>query len=285
MKKRFEVLKHEQGMNLLPFLRDRWPSAPSVKALKRAIDNKRCTINGRVETFSTHSLSKGDRIEIELIDEKPKMVTALYEDDAIIVCNKPSGIVSDVKNFSAQLVHRLDKETSGVLVLAKTELVWLKMVELFTTHQVKKEYLAIVDGAVLKKEGKIENRLAKRHQYEGQTIYASSMKGETAITHWKCLGIGNKASIVLCEPLTGRTHQLRVHLKGMGHPILGDSQYAKKFTCPMAVHRHMLHALKIVFPHPLTRQTIEASAPIPEDFWEVLEALGMAHLVEFLSKA
>lgn len=283
MKRKFEVSPREQGMKLLPFLRDRWPSAPSVKALKRAIDKKRCTINGRVETFSTHKLSRGDRVEIELAEEEPKAITVLYEDDVIVVCNKPAGMVSENKNFPAKLVHRLDKETSGALILAKTEPIRLQMVELFAKHQVKKEYLAIVDGAVLKKEGKISSYLAKRHSYEGQTIYASSPKGEEAITHWKSLGIGNKASVLLCEPITGKTHQLRVHLKEMGHPILGDTQYSKRFTCPMRIHRHMLHAWKIAFPHPQTHKKIEASAPIPDDFWQVLEALGMAHLIESFS--
>jgi len=284
MKRRFEVTAHESGMKLLAFLRERWPSAPSVKALKRAIDGKRCTINGRIETFSTHALSKGDRVEIELIETQQLTLTILYEDDAIVVCNKPAGMLSDNRNFPAKLVHRLDKETSGVLILAKTESVCDKMIEAFAQRRVKKEYLAIVDGAVLKKEGKIVSRLAKKHSYEGQTIYASALQGEEAITHWKCLGVGKKESLLLCEPVTGRTHQLRVHLKEMGHPILGDTQYAKKFSSPLSVHRQMLHAYRISFPHPETSQKIEVMAPLPDDFLEALETIGMAHLVELLGE-
>lgn len=284
MKRRFEVTARESGMKLLAFLREKWPSAPSVKALKRAIDGKRCKINGRIETFSTHTLSKGDRVEIELIEAQASELTILYEDDALVVCNKPAGMVSESKNFPAKLVHRLDKETSGVLILAKTELMRQKMVELFRKHRVKKEYLALVDGLVLKKEGKIASRLAKKHSYEGQTIYASAPQGEEAITYWKCLGMGKKESLLLCEPVTGRTHQLRVHMKEMGHPILGDAQYAKKFSSLLSVHRQMLHAYRISFPHPVTGQKIEAAAPLPNDFLEALEAVSMAHLIELLGE-
>lgn len=284
MKKKFEVSQAQNGMKLLPFLRDRWPAAPSVKAIKRAIDGKRCRVNGRIETFSTHPLKKGDRVEIELAEETILKLTILYEDSDLIVCNKPAGMVSENKNFPAKLVHRLDKETSGAIILAKSEEVRLKMIDQFSRREVRKEYLALVDGAVLKKEGEITTFLAKKHSYEGQTIYASAPKGEEAVTRWKCLGTGNKGSLMLCEPLTGRTHQLRVHLKEMGHPILGDSQYAKSFTCPLRVHRHMLHALKVSFPHPRSGVKIELFAPIPDDFLDALEAIGMAHLVELLGE-
>lgn len=262
----------------------RCTGAPSVKALKRAIDGKRCKVNGRIETFSTHPLSKGDRIEIEIREAEPLSLSLLYEDEAIIVCNKPAGMVSEGRNFPAKPVHRLDKETSGALILAKTEVIRQKMIRLFAQHKVKKEYLAIVDGAVLKKEGKIVSHLAKRHSYEGQTIYASAPQGEEAITHWKSLGVGKKESLLLCELITGRTHQLRVHMKEMGHPILGDTQYAKKFSSPLSVHRQMLHAYRISFPHPETGEKIESTAPLPNDFLEALESIDMAHLIQLLGE-
>lgn len=282
MKREFKVSKQERGMKLLSFLRYRWPSAPSVKALKRAIDKKRCTIDGRIETFSTHTLAEGSTVVIELVQEKILRPTILYEDEAIVVCNKPAGIVSESKNFPALLVHRLDKETSGALILAKAEPVRRKMIDLFTQSKVKKQYLALVDGVVLKKEGQIVSHLTKKRKLEGQTVYASSLKGKEAITKWRCLTAGKKASLLLCEPITGRTHQLRVHMKEMGHPLLGDTQYAKRFSCQIYVHRQMLHAFRLTFPHPETGKIIEVTVPIPEDFVEALENVGMAYLAKVI---
>lgn len=286
MKRDFEVLISEHGIKLLPFLRKRWSGAraPSVKALKRAIDGKRCRVNGRIETFSTYQLRKRDRVEIEVVEAQELTLSILFEDESLIVCNKPAGLVCEPKNFPAKLVHRLDKETSGVLILAKKESVRHQMIELFSKRLVKKEYVALVDGTVLKKGGRLVTRLAKKHAYEGQTIYASAPRGEEAITEWKCLGNGQKSALLLCEPITGRTHQLRVHLKEMGHPILGDTQYSKRFVCPIQPHRHLLHAYQISFPHPISGESITVEAPLPEDFLEILEAVGMAHLVELLRR-
>lgn len=254
--------------------------APSVKALKRAIDGKRCRVNGRVETFSTYKLSKRDRVEIEVVEGKVLKLLSLFEDEFLLICNKPAGLVCEPKNFPAKLVHRLDKETSGVLILAKKESVRHQMIELFAKRLVLKEYVALVDGNVLKKEGRIESRLSKRHGYEGQTIFASGAKGEEAITEWMCLGNGEKAALLLCKPITGRTHQLRVHLKEMGHPILGDTQYSKRFSCSIPISRHLLHALRISFPHPVSGIQITSQASLPEDFLEALEGVGMVNLVE-----
>lgn len=271
MKREFTVSSQDSGMKLLAFLRKHYTDAPSVKALKRAIDTKGCVVNGRIDTISTRTLSAGDHIIIEL-DEKTKTPSVLYEDDELLICNKPAGIVSEAKQFPGKLVHRLDKETSGVLILAKTEDARQKMIELFSQKKVHKQYLAIVNGEVKKREGTIISLLAKKHSFQGQTIYGTGLQGQEAITRWKCLGVGKRASLLLCEPVTGRTHQLRVHLKEMGHPILGDTQYGDKSS---AYRRHMLHAWKIAF------GDIEVIAQIPEDF---LEALRMTQLIQFLDK-
>ncbi len=269
---KFEVTSLEQGMKLLPFLRKHCGDISSVKGLKRAIDTKGCRINGRLETISTRLLKKGDRIELELAEkiEKPLL---LFEDEEICIYNKPPHLASE--DVGGKLVHRLDKETSGALIVAKTEAARKKMVDLFLKRAVKKQYLAIVDGIVLKKEGKIVSTLVEKRTPSGQIYSHSARGGKEAITHWRCLGTGEKASLILCEPITGRTHQIRVHMKEMGHPILGDMHYAKKLVSKLPARRHLLHAWKIAF------EEIEAVAPLPEDF---LEALRMTHLIEFLDK-
>ncbi len=276
MKFTFKVSSQDKGMKLLYFLRDHCQDAPSVKALKRAIDGKKCRVNGRIETFSTHPLNVGDIVEIDLAATSKKTnLTILFEDDELCICDKPAGITCTPENFPALLVHRLDKETSGVLILAKTEAMRQKMISLFAEKSMYKAYLAVVDGHVTKEEGTITTRLAKKHTYQGQTIYGSAAKGQLAITNWTLLEAGKKASLLLCEPVTGRTHQLRVHLKEMGHPILGDAQYAKRFTCTYEPPRVLLHAYRVRFTHPTSGEEVEITTPPPEDFLMALEELDI----------
>jgi RluA family pseudouridine synthase len=235
-----------------------------------------------VETFSTHILKTGDEVEIEIEAEaafsaKPLL---LWEDEVLAAYDKPPGVVCEPKNFPGKLVHRLDKETSGVLLIAKNEKTLQQMIELFRKKQVQKEYLACVDGLVRDKTKTIISKLAPRHHFQGQTIYASGPAGQEAVTEWEVVGLGTKSSLLRCRPVTGRTHQLRVHLKEAGHPVVGDYQYAKVFQCPYAAKRHLLHAYRIAFPHPSTQQQVEVIAPLPLDFIEALEAVGMAHFLE-----
>ncbi|MBS0616372.1 MAG: RluA family pseudouridine synthase [Verrucomicrobia bacterium] len=276
MKLSFKVSGTEGGMKLLYFLRDHCAGSTSVKALKRAIDGKKCRINGRIETFSTHPLNPGDIVEIDLeTPAKKTTLRILFEDDELCICEKPSGVTCTPENFSALLVHRLDKETSGVLILAKTESMRQKMTALFADKALYKAYVAIVDGRLTKEKGTITTRLAKKHTYQGQTIYGSAAKGQLATTNWEVLKAGKKASLLLCEPQTGRTHQIRVHLKEMGHPILGDTQYAKKFTCPFEASRVLLHAYRVRFQHPTTGEEVDVSNAPPEDFLLALEELDI----------
>ena len=151
MNYRFDVSLSEKGMKLLPFLKSKFPDGPSVKALKRTIDGKGCRVNGRVETFSTHPLRVGDKIEVVFgtaLEQLP--IIKLYEDDTLIICNKPAGVVSENKALGGNLVHRLDKETSGVIVLAKTKPMQERMKDLFFKREVEKVYLAIFDDTFRK---------------------------------------------------------------------------------------------------------------------------------------
>ncbi len=274
------VSKKEAGMRLLQFLRENYPEAPSVKTLKRAIDGKCCTINGRIETFSSYILEENDSVALNSVglEKKTASISVLYEDDQLLIVNKPAGIVSDLRSLKLpgkHLVHRLDKETTGVLILAKTVSAKEKMLALFKERGIRKLYLAVVDGVMEKDEGKIDNFLGKKYSYQGQTVYGSTDQkdGERAITYWKCLAKGKTASVVSCEPYTGRTHQLRTHLSGIKHPILGDVQYGKKFICPYKPHRNLLHAYRLVFKHPSTGKEINVTAPIPADFKQALDLL------------
>lgn len=279
-------------MRLLQFLREKCPEAPSVKALKRAIEGKFCTVNRRIETFSSYILTENDTVTLnaEAFEkiEPVKSIVILFEDQDLLIINKPVGLVSDhrllqrcaltQRKKDLELVHRLDKETSGVLILAKKAEAKEQMIQLFKERAVRKVYLAIVDGIVEKEEGLIDNYLGKKQSYQGQTIYGvvDEKKGQHAVTYWRCLKRGKSASLLACEPYTGRTHQLRVHLSGIGHPILGDAQYGKRFRCPFVPRRHLLHAYSIAFKHPTTGKDLKVIAPIPADLKEAMALLKVS---------
>lgn len=253
-------LKVEAPMSLLAYLRAHCPSYPSVKALKRAIDRKQCKINGCVERFSTHPVRKGDILEINL-EKSPESVKSvvLYEDDSIIAYNKSPHTLSDPpKGLFA--VHRLDKETSGVLLFAKDLKSQERICALFAERKIEKQYLALVDGAVEKERWTEENLLGKIQSFDGGAIYGSVPYGKNAITHFQCLKKTDYASLVLCKPVTGRTHQIRAHLKESGHPILGDWHYSSRFRCSFEPRRHLLHAYSLNFPG------TQIIAPLLEDF-------------------
>lgn len=291
IKWQWRVSSAEEGKRLLSFLKEKCLEAPSVKALKRAIDTKCCTVNRRIELRSSLLLEEGDTValsEVAFQEENKKTVALLplYEDEELFVCNKPSGVVSDnaalrplIPKWSKSwaIVHRLDKETTGALVIAKTTAMKEKMLEAFKEREIHKVYLAIVDGVVEKEQGKIDNALDKISIQHGQPVYGAvdPKKGKRAVTHWKCLKKGKNASLIWCEPITGRTHQLRVHLSGIGHPILGDVLYGKRFRCPYHPKRNLLHAYQIHFPHPSTGKKLKIIAPIPSDFQEALTELSL----------
>jgi 23S rRNA pseudouridine955/2504/2580 synthase len=288
---RFCVSSDEAGMRLLAFLKEKCPNPPSIKALKRAIEAKGCTLNGKVERFSTAILSSGDIVSFDsgtlstCSSKDSWKCDVLYEDKWLLICNKPAGMISDNKYFNRffpsyqgklELVHRLDKETSGAIILAKTSEIKDQMMDLFAQRMVEKFYLAIVDKCMEQKSGVIDNYLKKKVSYQGQTIWRSAKgneKGLHAVTQWKCIQLGKQCSLLLCQLLTGRTHQLRVHFSEMHHPILGDFQYANNFNCSFKPQRQLLHSYRLNFVHPVLHKQIIVKAPIPEDFQKAKKTL------------
>jgi 23S rRNA pseudouridine955/2504/2580 synthase len=277
----WRVSAEEAGMPLLSFLRKKNKDAPSVKSLKRAIDGKCCIVNGQIETFSSHPLKKNDRILLRKREEKRFTLAFLYEDADLLIVDKPAGLICEERFFApllpmrAELIHRLDKETSGLIMLAKNRKILDAMIDLFRVKGVHKEYLALVDGQVKKSEGSIDMPLCKKKVLKGQTLYAVGKSGVHALTHYRCLKVGKEASLVHCQPVTGRTHQLRVHMSALGHPILGDTQYALRFRCPLHPERHLLHAAALSFIHPLTHTPIQIQSPLPIDFKDACNELDI----------
>lgn len=282
----------ESGKKLVLFLKERLGDRFSAKALKRLIEQNNCKINGRTERFASFSLAKGDHIILNVKDIQLAPTShlefesdrILFEDESLLIYDKPphincddQGILKLLKTYNSKLrlIHRLDKDTTGVLLFAKDPDVFQKMVEAFRELQVSKTYVAIVDGIIEKNAGHIENYLGKKHIYQGQAIWGatSKEKGLSAITDWLKIAVGDKATMVFCFPKTGRTHQLRVHLSEMKHPILGDFQYCKRFSCLYQPERILLHAYKVNFVHPVTGKNLEIKAHLPKDFIEAQKKL------------
>jgi 23S rRNA pseudouridine1911/1915/1917 synthase len=244
------------------------------------------------------SVRSGDEIEVtdpplEKIQSEPEAIplTILYEDDDLIVINKAAGMIvhpgagqhehtlvnallhhcTTLSGIGGKerpgIVHRLDKETSGCLVVAKNDVAHRELSKQFTERTVEKIYLALVAGKLRNETGVIENKIG-RHPVHRQRMSVSSPGGRAAKTEYRVVRSSEQASLVECKLHSGRTHQIRVHLHHLGNPVLGDKVYAPKFASDFP--RQMLHAWKLGFHHPRSGEWKSFEAPLPEDFKEAV---------------
>lgn len=194
----------------------------------------------------------------------------VFEDDSLLVWEKPAGCTSELSQIRRHLtrpgelylVHRLDKETSGLLILAKSAPVQHALEELFFRREVEKLYLAYVAGTLAEKEGRINLPLLKTERGGTGAFVIVSPRGSPAVTYFRVEKQLKGKALLLLQPITGRTHQIRVHLATRGHPVLGDALYGDKASAP----RLLLHAHKLRFRHPVTGQRLELTSQPPEDF-------------------
>jgi 23S rRNA pseudouridine1911/1915/1917 synthase len=258
-----------------------------------------------VQRKSSYRLKVGELIEGSIeskpeIDVFPEKIdfTILYEDDALLLISKPPGLVvhpgsgnshgtlvnglvhhckaiADVGDvIRPGIVHRLDKDTSGIMVIAKTESVHRLLVECFKNRQLKKEYLAVVHGLLKEKEGRIVAPIG-RHPVQRQKMAVRQFGGKHAASSWQVIEeFNNRFSLVKISIETGRTHQIRVHMAHLGCPVVGDRVYGpgkdnKKFP------RQLLHASRLVFHHPVTAESVDMSAEVWPDFKQVITEMGL----------
>jgi len=263
---------------LVPFLQNSLSKEVSGKKVRRLLEANLCRVNGRVERFGSSRLEKGDVVELSPSWNESVATPefkVLFEDDDLLLVDKPMGWVCSEENCrrtfgqNFKLGHRLDKDTTGVLAIAKNVKARDELVSFFANREVEKEYLAIVDGIPRDDEGVRESALIKKRVFEGQTVWGSGPNGLYALTRWKKVATGKNSSLLLCQPLTGRTHQIRVHLSEMGHPILIDRQYASHFRSNLFASTPLIHASG------LTIRNVTVTAPIPEDFQKALHSLGI----------
>lgn len=229
-------------------------------------------------------------------------LTVLYEDEAVIVLNKQAGLVmhpgvghsdgtlvnallaycpslaSVGQMFRPGITHRLDRETSGVLVVAKTNDALAGLIDAFKCADVTKLYRTIVHGVPVSREGRIEN-LIGRHPVQRQRMAVVLRNGKLAVTRYQLAQAFSQASLLDVSIETGRTHQIRVHMKQLGCPVIGDAVYGHAdldAALPLIPKRQMLHAWKIRFTHPATGRMMTFEAPLPDDFRTILHHLKMA---------
>ena len=217
----------------------------------------------------------------------------LFEDEDLLVINKPAGMVVHPGAGNPQhtlvnallnhcrtlsgvggkerpgIVHRLDKETSGCLVVAKNDAAHRELSKQFATRTLKKVYLAVVAGKLRKPTGVIDAAIARHPVHRQRMSVARNSGGRSAVTEYRVVRAGAEMSLVECALHSGRTHQIRVHLHHLGHPIVGDKLYGPKLA--KSFPRQMLHAWKLGFTHPRTGEWKEFEAPLPPDFAEVFE--------------
>jgi 23S rRNA pseudouridine1911/1915/1917 synthase len=284
------VSNEEEGMRLDKFLTERFPDY-SRTYFQSLIEKKLVLVNSDL-VKKREILKSGDEIEVEFaitseisIQPEPIPLDILYEDPYLLAVNKPAGMVVHpaVGNWRATfvnallyhcqkeqtaelrpgIVHRLDKETSGILLAAKDELTQKRLVEAFALRKVYKEYLAICVGNPGNRQ--IEGNIG-RHPTRRKEMAVLAEGGKNAKTVCETVAYRDNLSLTRLMPYTGRTHQLRVHMLFAGFPILGDPLYGnssanKKY----GAKRQLLHAYLLRFEHPITKQEIELKAPIPED--------------------
>ena len=205
----------------------------------------------------------------------------------LYLCKDLSGIGGVLR---PGIVHRLDKDTSGVLVVAKNDFTHLALSKQFKERSVNKRYIALVKGRVLKEEGRIEAPIG-RHPVKRKKMAAGVRKAREAITGYKVLERFEDFTLLEATPETGRTHQIRVHLSHIGHPIVGDPKYGGKLRTPNSLPRRqagglrtaiadlkgqLLHAQTLGFIHPRTREYMEFNAPLPKDMEKVIRLLRKA---------
>lgn len=277
------------GQALRSFLKDQLEGALSLKQIKRLIDLGQCTVDGKVEKFGSLKLKAGQKVALSLDQLECSQSTrlrydssqVLFEDPYFLIYNKPCGLKcapSAIEAFFPQklyLVHRLDKPTSGALLLAKTLEAKEKAEDLFRNRSIEKTYIARVKGLLTSSQksdaGKIISHLIQIAAFDGQKLYGSEEKqkkktesrSKYAETHWEVLEERGGSALIRCYLKTGRTHQLRVHLSELGHPIFGDSLYGRDVG---PAKRLFLHAESLKFSHPFNQSVVSATAPLPTEF-------------------
>ena len=270
-------------------------------SVAKAIEDGRVRCNGNVVSKAGYKPEIGDCVEADFAEPRPISavgedipIDIVYEDDDIVVVNKPQGMVThpasgspdgtlvnallyrikDLSGINGEIrpgiVHRLDKDTSGLLVVAKNDDAHLSLSKQISSKKALRYYYALVEGVISSDGGIIDKNIARSKK--DRKKMAVSADGRSAITLYKVIEVLKNKTLVECELKTGRTHQIRVHMKSIGHPVVGDPVYGA--ASALAPHGQLLHAHKLVLFHPRTGKEMTFEAPINDTFAKALQTLG-----------
>lgn len=299
----------DDGTRLDRFIRKRSSVLSRIRA-RDLLAAGGVTLNGRRVKIASKPVRAGDRVEIFPLPEERRSgpppgtepFRVVHEDDAVIVVDKASGVlvqptpqgdrgtlVDLLIRFLARrspgarkaylgLVHRIDRETSGLLLFSRRGSANRILAEQFRAHTIAREYLALVRGHVREEVGTVTDRLARGAAGARRVALRGGSRGKSAVTHFRVLERFGDATLLSLTLETGRTHQIRVHLSGRGHPVVGDRVYGSPGRFPPqplldSFSRHALHAARLGFTHPLTGEWLSFEAPLPRDFSALLEGL------------
>lgn len=297
---KYIVKLEEQGKRLDSYISSQNEKITRTSA-QRLIEQGNILVNGKKQKVA-YKIADGDVITVE--QEEPKQIELkaqkipikiIYEDSDIIVVNKPKGMVVHPANGNPDgtlvnaimdickdslsgiggeirpgIVHRLDKDTSGLLIIAKNDIAHVQMSEQIKNHEVKKTYIALVRGVVKENEATIDMPIGR--SISDRKKMAVTKNGKNAITHIKVLKRYDKYTLLEINIETGRTHQIRVHLSHIGYPIVGDYTYSNGKN-EFGIEGQCLHAKCLEFKHPITKKEMKLEAELPKYFQEVIKRL------------
>lgn len=290
-----------EGRRIDLFLTER-VEGQSRSYLQKLVKEGGATVNGAV-VKSNYKVKAGDRVLMEVpepvelaVTARPMELDILYEDQDVILINKPKGMVvhpaaghdddtlvngllyhcqGNLSGINGVLrpgiVHRIDKDTTGVLVVCKNDMAHNSLAEQLKVHSITRYYRAIVHGVVREDEGTVEAPIG-RNEKDRLKMAVNEKNGKPAVTHYRVLERFRNYTYIECRLETGRTHQIRVHMASLGHPLLGDALYGPA-RCPYQLAGQTLHAMVLGFQHPRTGDYMEFTAPLPRYFEELLQKL------------
>jgi 23S rRNA pseudouridine955/2504/2580 synthase len=308
------VAEAEDGMRLDRWFKTHYATLPHSR-LEKLLRTGQVRVDGGRAKASTR-LAAGQSVRVPPLPDVPPppgpkralsktdrdflASITLYEDDDLLVLNKPSGIavqggtktthhidrllegLGDGPETRPRLVHRLDRDTSGVLVIAKRRAVAAKLGRAFQTRSVRKIYWALVHGVPKPPQGKIDVALVKAAGPEGDRVRKARPgeqdRAQSAVTHYAVIDrAGQEVALVSLKPVTGRQHQLRAHMAILGYPILGDEKYPSRSELPEGMEKRLhLHARRISFPHPSGEGVVDVTAPLPPHMEKAFNLFGFS---------
>lgn len=293
---RIEVENLEKNERIDKYLSSKLDDSFSRAKIQKLIDEELILVNDKV-IKNSYKVSNGDVILItdkeEDMSVKPEKmdIDIVYEDDDVMVINKKSGVVvhpapgnysgtlvnglmylsKDLSHVNGEfrpgIVHRIDKDTSGLLIVAKNDKAHRILAEELKEKKIKRKYIALVSGVINHDIGEIDAPIG-RDPSDRKKMCVTSTNSKDAITHFRVLERYKNASLIECELETGRTHQIRVHMKYINHPVINDPVYGKNNHGKFG---QLLHAKEITFTHPTTKEVMTFSCEVPEEFNKILE--------------